>query len=201
MFRGACINAPLLKPDDLNALNVIHIAGTKGKGSTSAFCSSLLCAIAPSAKIGLYTSPHLVAVRERIRINGVPISEEQFARYFFELWKRFERNPDVRIFSIPSIALCTLTRVIASTARDTAHAGLLSLPHDNGFPCFPLRKSGCNSAGGWNRGDVRLDKSGAKTQNDSNHCLGLGSSSDSRKNVARNRSAKGWHLQGAILCH
>lgn len=37
---------------------------------------------------GLYTSPHLVAVRERIRINGAPISEEKFARFFFEVWDK-----------------------------------------------------------------------------------------------------------------
>ncbi|KAI9627751.1 hypothetical protein H4Q26_017188 [Puccinia striiformis f. sp. tritici PST-130] len=75
---------------DLNVLNAIHISGTKGKGSTAAFCSTLLSTINPSAKVGLFTSPHLVAVRERIRINGKPISEEVFARYFWELWERFE---------------------------------------------------------------------------------------------------------------
>ncbi|KAK6820577.1 folylpolyglutamate synthase [Apiospora arundinis] len=37
-------------------------------------------------KIGLFTSPHLIAVRERIRIDGKPVSEELFARYFFEVW-------------------------------------------------------------------------------------------------------------------
>jgi len=77
------------KPRDLNVLNAIHISGTKGKGSTAAFCSSLLGTLNPSAKIGLFTSPHLVAVRERIRINGKPISEQLFAKYFWELWERF----------------------------------------------------------------------------------------------------------------
>src|SRR5688572_17641394 len=37
---------------------------------------------------GLYTSPHLCAVRERIRINGKPIPERLFAKYFFQLWDR-----------------------------------------------------------------------------------------------------------------
>lgn len=41
-------------------------------------------------KIGLYTSPHLRFVRERIQINNVPISEEIFAKYFFEVWDRLE---------------------------------------------------------------------------------------------------------------
>ncbi|KAG6833899.1 hypothetical protein H0H87_007910 [Tephrocybe sp. NHM501043] len=89
-------------PHDLNALNVIHITGTKGKGSTSAFTDSILRHALPSARIGLYTSPHLVAVRERIRINGTPISEEQFATYFFQIWDRLVAN-DVRQF--PSTSL------------------------------------------------------------------------------------------------
>ena len=41
-------------------------------------------------RIGLYTSPHLRFVRERIRINNIPLSEELFARYFFELWDLLE---------------------------------------------------------------------------------------------------------------
>ncbi|TFK55902.1 FolC bifunctional protein [Heliocybe sulcata] len=79
-------------PEDLNRLNVIHVTGTKGKGSTSAFTDSILRRTNPDWKVGLYTSPHLVAVRERIRINGVPISEDQFSQYFFEVWDRLDKN-------------------------------------------------------------------------------------------------------------
>ncbi|KAM0790828.1 hypothetical protein ACM66B_004673 [Microbotryomycetes sp. NB124-2] len=80
------------QPSDLDRLNVLHITGTKGKGSTSAFTDSVLRTIAPHAKTGLYTSPHLVAVRERIRINGKPIEEDLFAKYFFEVWDRLEQD-------------------------------------------------------------------------------------------------------------
>lgn len=77
---------------DLDRLNVIHVAGTKGKGSTCAFTASILSKYQKShgipRKIGLFTSPHLIAVRERIRINGIPVSEDVFARYFFEVWDR-----------------------------------------------------------------------------------------------------------------
>ncbi|RXK35583.1 folylpolyglutamate synthase [Tremella mesenterica] len=79
-------------PDDLNKLNVLHITGTKGKGSTSAFTERILRTHLPG-KIGLYTSPHLCAVRERIRINGEPISEPDFAKYFFDVWERLEADP------------------------------------------------------------------------------------------------------------
>src|SRR5574344_1255895 len=52
----------------------IHIAGTNGKGS----CSHTLAAILQDAgyKVGLYTSPHLVDFRERIRVNGEPVSTD-----------------------------------------------------------------------------------------------------------------------------
>lgn len=52
----------------------IHVAGTNGKGS----CSHTIAAILQAAgyKVGLYTSPHLIDFRERIRVNGVPASKE-----------------------------------------------------------------------------------------------------------------------------
>ncbi|CAK5275491.1 unnamed protein product [Mycena citricolor] len=81
-----------LGPADLNALNVIHITGTKGKGSTSAFTDSILRTTRPEWKIGLYTSPHLVAVRERIRIDGKPLSEDDFAKFFFQVWDKMIEN-------------------------------------------------------------------------------------------------------------
>lgn len=59
-------------------MNVIHIAGTNGKGSVSAF----LCEILKEAgfKTGMFTSPHLVDFRERIRVNGEMISKEDAKR-------------------------------------------------------------------------------------------------------------------------
>jgi dihydrofolate synthase / folylpolyglutamate synthase len=54
-----------------------HIAGTNGKGSTAAMLESIL-RIA-GLRTGLYTSPHLERINERIRLNGEPISDEQFA--------------------------------------------------------------------------------------------------------------------------
>ncbi|SPO28116.1 related to tetrahydrofolylpolyglutamate synthase (met6+) [Ustilago trichophora] len=85
---------------DLNRLNVIHITGTKGKGSTSAFVDSLLRQLTPvnasqaPPKVGLYTSPHMTSVRERIRINGQPVSHELFTTYFWQVWDRLSENPE-----------------------------------------------------------------------------------------------------------
>ena len=51
----------------------IHIAGTNGKGSTAAYCTSLL--IGQGYKVGLFSSPHIYDFSERIRVNGLPISQ------------------------------------------------------------------------------------------------------------------------------
>jgi folylpolyglutamate synthase len=88
------------QPTDFDQLNPIHIAGTKGKGSTSSFISSILAQYLPAkssihaerlpSSVGLYTSPHLRFVRERIQINNQPMTEEVFAKYFFEVWDLLE---------------------------------------------------------------------------------------------------------------
>ena len=57
----------------------IHIAGTNGKGSTAAIISSIL--IANSYKVGLYTSPHLINFNERIRVNGVTITDAEIISF------------------------------------------------------------------------------------------------------------------------
>src|SRR5678815_716953 len=56
----------------------VHVAGTKGKGSTCAMIASMLQA--NGYKVGLYTSPHLVDIRERMVINGDMIPQSDFAR-------------------------------------------------------------------------------------------------------------------------
>jgi dihydrofolate synthase/folylpolyglutamate synthase len=57
-------------------LRFLHLAGSNGKGSTAAFCES--CLRAAGHRVGLYTSPHLVSIRDRIQINREPISEAGF---------------------------------------------------------------------------------------------------------------------------
>lgn len=63
--------------DPQHAAPVIHVTGTNGKGSTAHMISALLGACGLS--VGTYTSPHLEQVNERIRRNGVPISDEELA--------------------------------------------------------------------------------------------------------------------------
>jgi dihydrofolate synthase/folylpolyglutamate synthase len=61
--------------DPQDALRVIHVAGTNGKGSTASFISAILSA--GGCKVGLFTSPHLVSFTERLRINSIEIDEKE----------------------------------------------------------------------------------------------------------------------------
>jgi dihydrofolate synthase/folylpolyglutamate synthase len=66
----------------------LHIAGTKGKGSTAHMAEAILREA--GYRTGLYTSPHLVDMRERIRLDGVPVSEADFT------WAMAEMEPELR---------------------------------------------------------------------------------------------------------
>ena len=67
-----------------DAIPVVHIAGTKGKGSTATMIASALKTA--GYRVGLFTSPHLHSFRERIQVNGIPVSEEQFAHLIQMVW-------------------------------------------------------------------------------------------------------------------
>ncbi|KAK9123860.1 hypothetical protein Sjap_013462 [Stephania japonica] len=76
--------------EDISRMKIIHVAGTKGKGSTCTFVESILrnCGF----RTGLFTSPHLVDVRERFRLDGVEICEEKFLAYFWWCYDRLKEN-------------------------------------------------------------------------------------------------------------
>ena len=68
----------------------IHVAGTNGKGSTSHMLASVLQQ--SGYKVGLYTSPHLKDFRERIRVNGLMIGQEEVIRFVDDYKDFFEEN-------------------------------------------------------------------------------------------------------------
>ncbi|MBX3460698.1 MAG: bifunctional folylpolyglutamate synthase/dihydrofolate synthase [Planctomycetes bacterium] len=87
-----------------------HVAGTKGKGSTSRFLASLLQS--QGLKVGLFTSPHLERLTQRIEINGQEVSERGMIEAFQVVVNALEREhggaPDITFFE-----LLTLTAMVA----------------------------------------------------------------------------------------
>lgn len=71
-------------------MKIFHIAGTNGKGSVCAYLRSILEEAGFST--GMFTSPHLVDIRERFRINGEMISKEQFLKAFLKVYRQIEEN-------------------------------------------------------------------------------------------------------------
>jgi dihydrofolate synthase/folylpolyglutamate synthase len=69
----------------------VHVAGTNGKGSTSAFLASMLQAA--GYRVGLYTSPHLVSFSERIRINGIAIPEARVVDLARRVRAAYQQEP------------------------------------------------------------------------------------------------------------
>src|ERR1051326_6575405 len=67
----------------------VHIAGTNGKGSTAAFLESILRN--GGYRTGLYTSPHLERINERIRVNGEEISDSAFTSVFSRIHRAIEQ--------------------------------------------------------------------------------------------------------------
>ena len=90
----------------------LHVTGTNGKGSTSAMLSSLLQA--HGLRVGLYTSPHLLRVTERIRHGLDPIEPEAFARLLDAVWEPLQQVAGETPFGEP-------TTVEALTAMALLH--------------------------------------------------------------------------------
>jgi len=77
---------------------IIHVGGTKGKGSVAAFCAAGLQAA--GYKVGLYTSPHLVDYCERIQVNGTPVSHAQLVQLVEQVKEAVARVPKLTTFEI-----------------------------------------------------------------------------------------------------
>ena len=95
--------------EDLQGIKYIHVAGTKGKGTTCLYCERILHEYQTlkgfPKKIACLTSPHVSDVRDRIRINSEPISKVLFTDYFFEVWNKMLRlsEPEAASSASPPI--------------------------------------------------------------------------------------------------
>lgn len=84
------------------SFDVVHIAGSKGKGSTAAMAESMLRAA--GYRTGLYTSPHLHTFRERIRLNGELISEDEVVRMMQQVRPLADQIVDITTFEVMTAA-------------------------------------------------------------------------------------------------
>ncbi|MBL0173933.1 MAG: bifunctional folylpolyglutamate synthase/dihydrofolate synthase [Ignavibacteria bacterium] len=96
------------------AYPTVHVAGTNGKGSTAAFIASILTE--SGCRTGLYTSPHLTDFHERIRVDGVPISQDAIVRYSEEL----RDEADARKATFFEATTCMALRQFADEHVDVA---------------------------------------------------------------------------------
>ncbi|MGB2820527.1 MAG: folylpolyglutamate synthase/dihydrofolate synthase family protein [Phycisphaerae bacterium] len=78
--------------DPHRKIRTVHIAGTKGKGSTATMLARMLQAC--HYKVGLYTSPHIIDVRERIQVNGTMISQAALTRLICRVEPTIEKMAD-----------------------------------------------------------------------------------------------------------
>ncbi|XP_055846172.1 folylpolyglutamate synthase, mitochondrial [Episyrphus balteatus] len=86
------LNRSGISLEQLDKLSVIHVSGTKGKGSTCALSESILREY--GIRTGFFSSPHLVSVTERIRINGEAISKEKFSKIFWKVFNRLDKHKE-----------------------------------------------------------------------------------------------------------
>lgn len=76
----------------LEKLSIIHVAGSKGKGSVCTYTDAILQE--HNVVTGLFTSPHLISVTERIKISGRSISQHMFTSYFFEVFDALQKKKE-----------------------------------------------------------------------------------------------------------
>ncbi|MGC8766042.1 MAG: bifunctional folylpolyglutamate synthase/dihydrofolate synthase [Brevinematia bacterium] len=94
---------------DYSRTKIFHIAGTKGKGSTSIYLSRLIHKHTEE-NTGLYTSPHISKINERISINGVEISDDEFAALITEFEKEIISEKLTFFEALTFIAIIYFTR-------------------------------------------------------------------------------------------
>ena len=97
----------------------LHVAGTKGKGSTCAFCAAALQAA--GRKVGLYTSPHLQDFTERIQVNGKPVSHAELVELVELVKPAVARIPLLTTFEI------TTALAFVHFARENVDAAVIEV--------------------------------------------------------------------------
>ncbi|XP_057960175.1 folylpolyglutamate synthase-like isoform X1 [Malania oleifera] len=106
--------------EPISQMKIIHVAGTKGKGSTCTFTESILrnCGF----RTGLFTSPHLIDIRERFRLDGIDICEKKFLAYFWWCWATLKEktNEDIPMPTLFHFLALLAFKIFAAEQVDVA---------------------------------------------------------------------------------
>jgi folylpolyglutamate synthase len=135
MFQScfAAASAENRQDNDINSLNILHVAGTKGKGSTCAFMNSFLSVhserVGFPRKVGFYSSPHLIYPEERIRIDSAPIRRSLFAKYFFEVYEALSLDDPEVPGAKPRYLQLFLLVALHTFVREGVDAAILETHH------------------------------------------------------------------------
>ena len=94
------------------SFDVISVAGTNGKGTVGSLAAALLQA--QGRRVGLYTSPHLIDVTERFRVNGVPLSRAQVGPHIDRLLQLYHDEPLAGTGPGPKLTFFEMTTLMAA---------------------------------------------------------------------------------------
>ena len=141
---GLCVMKQFLErvhitDNDIKSLKIVHVAGTKGKGSTCAFVESILRH--NGIKTGFCSSPHLVEVRDRICINGKPISRELFAMYFWKVFDLLDSSKQNYSIKMPSYTYFLTTMALYLFKHESVEAAVLEVGIGGAYDCTNVIKN------------------------------------------------------------
>ena len=118
----------------------IHIAGTNGKGSVCAYLSSILTEA--GYRVGMFTSPHLVTMRERFRICGEMITEEVFAECFCLVKEKLDRfREEEKSGYHPTFFEILFFMAMECFEKEKADIPVIRAPYDTDVYCVTCNKT------------------------------------------------------------
>lgn len=122
---------------------IIHVAGTNGKGSVCAYIQAIL--MAEGKKTGFFTSPHLVSINERIRVDNVPVDDEAFLGVFCQVMEAVEgmkkdgiAHPSYFEFLYGMAMKAFAAADVEYIVLETGLGGRLDATNSAGHPCLTV---------------------------------------------------------------